>query len=270
MQNGDEGVVVYCKKCGNQLTEEDIFCPNCGTKKVSLEQINKLDKAPGFFEKAKIFCARNKWLVCIVASVSAAVLIIAIGIFSMVAYQIHRRNALRTRNSNYASDEGRTSRSNGIDFSSLHKYENSTYKIGSTMPAGEYVLFTNSSISGYFCLSSDSSGMTSSIITNDNFNYTSIITVEDGEYLELSRCYAEPIGTAGTLTTSGEGMFKIGTHLSSGEYELQATESISGYYCIYSDSRRSKIVSNDNFMGTKYVTVRDGQYLELSRCKIVK
>ena len=77
------GIVVYCKKCGNQLTEEDIFCPNCGTKKVSLEQTDKLDKAPGFFEKAKIFCARNKWLVCIVASVSVAVLIIAMQVHEL-------------------------------------------------------------------------------------------------------------------------------------------------------------------------------------------
>ena len=43
----------------------------------------------------------------------------------------------------------------------------------------------------------------------------------------------------------------------------------SGYYCIYSSSRQDNIISNDNFDGQRYVTVSDGQYLLLSRCKFV-
>ena len=64
-------------------------------------------------------------------------------------------------------------------------------------------------------------------------------------------------------------MFKIGTHLDAGEYKLEATGS-SGYYCVYNDGRQDDIATNDNFSGVAYVTVQDGQYLLLTRCKIVE
>ena len=147
--------------------------------------------------------------------------------------------------------------------SPTHPYENGTYKIGVDMPGGEYVLFTDSS--GYFSVSSDSSG--NSILFNDNFKNNSIVTIKNGEYLKLSRCYAEPISDVKLLSTDGEGMFLVGEHLSAGEYKLQATES--GYYCIYSNSRHDDIIDNDNFENETYVTVRNGQYLLLSRAWIV-
>lgn len=143
-----------------------------------------------------------------------------------------------------------------------NRYENSTYKIGTDMPSGEYVLFTDSS--GYFSVSSDSSG--NNILFNDNFKNNSIVTVKSGEYLELSRCYAERIEDVTSLSTNADGMFLVGKHLSAGEYKLQATGK--GYYCIYSDSRHKEIVDNDNFENTTYVSVRNGQYLLLSRAKI--
>ena len=125
------------------------------------------------------------------------------------------------------------------------------------------MLFTDSS--GYFSVSSDSSG--NSILFNGNFKNNSIVTVKNGEYLKLSRCYAEPIADVKSLPTDGEGMFLIGEHLSAGEYKLLATES--GYYCIYSNSRHDDIIDNDNFENETYVKVRNGQYLLLSRARIV-
>ena len=67
-----------------------------------------------------------------------------------------------------------------------------TYKVGSEIPAGEYKLTTTTSVSGYYAILKDSSG-TDNIITNDNFDNQSYVTVKDGQYLELNRCKAEKI-----------------------------------------------------------------------------
>lgn len=137
------------------------------------------------------------------------------------------------------------------------------HKIGDDMQSGEYVLFSDYG-SGYFCVSSDSNG--TDIIANDNFEYNSIITVNDGEYLELSRCYAVPLVEVTELPIDKANMFLVGTHLPAGEYCLESDES--GYYCIYEDSRHNNIITNGNFEGQSYVSVSDGQYLLLSRRKI--
>lgn len=146
------------------------------------------------------------------------------------------------------------------------KYSADFYKVGVDIPAGEYVVYAESD-HGYFCVSSDSNQ--SDITFNDNFSYNSIITIGDGEYLELSRCYAIPIEENPEMDLSGSGMFKVGTHIPAGEYKLTATGT-SGYYCVYPDSRQDDILANDNFENQNYVTVSDGQYLVLSRCKFAE
>lgn len=141
-------------------------------------------------------------------------------------------------------------------------YSSGQYKVGTDIPAGEYILFAGGE-TGYFCVSSDSNA--DNILLNDNFEYNSIITVQDGEYLELTRCYAVGMSDNLDIDTSGTGMFKVGTHIPAGEYKLEAGNE-KGYYCIYSDSRHGDIIANNNFDGQTYVTVSDGQYLQLVRC----
>lgn len=148
-----------------------------------------------------------------------------------------------------------------------NQYLSGQYKIGIDMPAGEYVLFSDSG-SGYYAVSSDSNG--AEILSNDNFDYNSVITVDEGTYIKLSRCVAVPTEEIGKIDISKGNMFRIGKDIEAGEYSLESTGS-DGYYCIYSDSRQqgtNSIVTNENFSGNTYVTVCDGQYLKLSRCTI--
>lgn len=144
------------------------------------------------------------------------------------------------------------------------KYITGNYKVGVDVPAGEYVVFANSG-AGYFCVSSDSNK--DDILFNENFVYNSIITIRDGEYLELSRCYAVPLAEDPEIALDSVGMFKVGVHIPAGEYKLETTADNTGYYCIYTDSRQDDIISNDLFEGQNYVTVSDGQYLVIERCK---
>lgn len=150
----------------------------------------------------------------------------------------------------------------------ITKYTKGKYKVGTDIPAGEYAVFSDNGTRAYFAVSSDSNS--DDIIFNDNFEYNSIITVYDGEYLELSRCYAVPYDESVEIDSSKTGsMFKVGKDIPAGEYKLDSGND-RGYYCIYPDSRHNNIISNDLFEGQNYVTVSDGQYLILSRCDIIQ
>lgn len=164
-----------------------------------------------------------------------------------------------------ASENG----NNSSDSDSPVTYHAGMYKVGSDIASGEYVLFASRS-SGYFSISSDSSGSFNSIIGNGNFDTFTIVTISDGQYLELSRSYAVPIENVPVLDTTSSGTFKIGYHLPAGEYRLEA-ENGHGYYAICSNSLQTfdSIIANDNFENNAYISVSDGQYLELSRCHIV-
>lgn len=155
-------------------------------------------------------------------------------------------------------------------------YSAGTYKVGTDIPAGEYCIFAEShKYSGYYCVNSDSTGDFGSIIGNDNFDYNAFVTVYDGQYIELSRAIAVPVsaidGVSYKIDTSGSGTFRVGVDIPAGEYKLNNDSEFSGYYCVYNSSDpHADIVTNDNFKGQTYITVSDGQYLLLSRCKIEK
>lgn len=155
-------------------------------------------------------------------------------------------------------------------FAGMSVYYEGQYKVGRDFTAGEYVLLNTSDYSGYFSISSDANG--NSIITNGLFDVNSIITVYDGEYLELSRCLAvraTDFYSAYTIRTDRDGtMLKVGYDIMPGEYKLIASSDTSGYYCIYNDSRQDNIVTNNLFKNSAWVTVKSGQYLVLSRCHI--
>lgn len=154
-----------------------------------------------------------------------------------------------------------------------NRYKASTYKVGSDIPAGEYVVYCDSFM-GYIETAKDSSGTLDSIIANENISTNSIVTISDGQYFKMTGCYAVPIDEAGSLDTSSDGMFKVGVHLPAGEYKIEVDKDSVigfGYVEISRDSYHvlDSIISNDNFEGSKYITVSDGQYLKLTGCRIV-
>lgn len=147
-----------------------------------------------------------------------------------------------------------------------------TYKVGTEIAPGEYVLMVTSQFGGYYSIKSDSTGGFGSIISNGNFNYNAIITVKDGQYLELSRCTLSPISEMPQIDYTKGTMFKVGYHIPAGEYKLKSTSKYSGYFCVRSSlgGTLQDIVTNNNFEGQAYITVKDGQYLELSRSTIIQ
>ncbi len=69
-----------------------------------------------------------------------------------------------------------------------------------------------------------------------------------------------------------EGMYKVGTDIEAGEYFVYCTNSISCYWAVSSDSsgELTSIVANDNIETFAFVSVSDGQYLEVGGGKFMK
>lgn len=169
--------------------------------------------------------------------------------------------------SNTASDWDDDDYDSDDPIDNMTTYSDGQYKVGVDLPAGEYVAIASDSF-GYFCVSSDPNK--DDILFNDIFETNSILTVNDGEYLELDDCVAvgaEEFYSVYTIKTDKTGvMLKVGYDIEPGEYQLEAIVGETGYYCVFSNSRQEDIITNDLFDGTTYVTVSEGQYLVLDDC----
>ncbi len=149
-------------------------------------------------------------------------------------------------------------------------YSAGMYKIGSDMPAGEYVLIASDQ--SYFEVDKDSTGQLDSILANDNFSNRTIISVSDGQYLKMTDCVAYAFQDAPKVQPVGgflsDGMYKVGIDLPAGEYKV--TPVGDAYVEVSSDSSHSlnSIITNDNFKEERYITVTNGQYLRLNSAKI--
>ena len=146
-------------------------------------------------------------------------------------------------------------------------YAAGMYKVGSDIPAGDYLIITNEST--YLEVTSDSTGSFASIIHNANFENSQYINIKSGQYLSFSNGTAYPFATAPVLKPVAgkylEGMYKIGRDISPGEYKVVPTSSYGGYYAVLNglSGDTSDIDSNDNFTSSIYLTLTSG-YIELS------
>ena len=148
-------------------------------------------------------------------------------------------------------------------------YPEGIYKVGTGVPAGEYILISKS-YDGYFSISTDAEE--NAVIANDNFGYVTYVTAYEDTYLKLSRCTAIPY-TDDIVFNPIEsewlrGTFKIGKDLPVGVYVL-ISETSNGYYAILSGTSGSNIIDNDNFGAVTYVVLTEDIYLEINNCKVI-
>ena len=162
------------------------------------------------------------------------------------------------------------------ELASMVGYKAGMYKVGVDIPAGEYFLVKETGkSSAYYCVSNDSNQ--NDIVDNGVFSTFIFLTVENGQYLQLKDILMTSIHNLDIINFSSsisetihDGMYRVGIDIPSGEYNLIQGNNVSSsaYYCIYDSSKASKkIIDNGLFDGNSYVTVYDGQYLLLQRCK---
>lgn len=152
------------------------------------------------------------------------------------------------------------------------KYGEGMYKVGSDIPEGEYILIRNED-ERYFssvCVSSD--GNKDDIITYDLFDTHHYITVNSGQYLELSGCTAisskNRLVVVDDLKNIPQGTYKVGTDIPAGEYKLAADPDavISSVGIQDSSKADHELITYNIIKNTSYITVKNGQYLVLTDC----
>ncbi|NMS89440.1 cell wall-binding repeat-containing protein [Clostridioides difficile] len=150
------------------------------------------------------------------------------------------------------------------------------YKVGKDISAGEYLITSNSgSYASYYEVTSDSTGNADSILSNDIFNGTRYITLENGQYIKIEDSTMILAKYAKVQKAKngkfGNGMYKIGLEIPAGEYTIVSNSS-DAYYEVRDDSLGDVdgIVTNDVFSGNRYITVEEGQYLILNNCYLIE
>lgn len=270
-----------CTKCGSEF--EGDFCPICG-EPTEVHFKNS--------EISKLSERKNK-IQIIIGLTAAVALIVGISIAGNSAKYTQNGDFLITANGSSAIDT--TSSFVAVPASSspvvpaavasaddsttpssetpqVQTFPEGMYKVGTDLPAGEYILITQGG--GYFSIAKDSTGELESIIANDNFSDRSIVTVKDGQYLTVTRATVYKISDAPAIDTStgtlSDGMYRVGVDIKPGEYKLHATDG-AGYYQVMSNSTHNfdSIISNSNFSGDKYLTIKKGQYLKIIRAELI-
>lgn len=150
-------------------------------------------------------------------------------------------------------------------------YEAGTYVVGQDIPAGEYVIFGTGGGKAYVEISDDEKELFSG-----NFSYNEILTIEEGQKFSLISAYAVPCEKS-IVDTTGEGKFKVGTHIEAGEYIILPGKDVESFTTMqYSIESSSKPLEKEvldskelaNLGESITITVNDGEYLSLSGCYI--
>jgi hypothetical protein len=148
------------------------------------------------------------------------------------------------------------------------------YKVGTDITAGEYVIISDALGTGYMQISSDSTGKLESIIANENIINRTIVTIKDGQYFEVKSGEIYLIDKAPKVEPKdnqlSSGMYKVGLDIQPGEYKVSAAGEDYAYIEVSSNSSHTleSIVSNDNFTGEKYITIKEGQYLKITNANL--
>lgn len=157
------------------------------------------------------------------------------------------------------------------------KIEDGTYKIGTDIEAGEYLVVSDGMT--YVESAKDSTGELESIVFNETLmdGGQMYVTIEDGEYFKLQGGNMYPIADApSNIPEDGiykDGMYKVGQDIPAGEYKVIVNDETGmGYYEVSKNSRHSleSIITNEVPQADDYLTVSDGQYLTLQGVSIEK
>lgn len=245
---------MYCQKCGSEIDNNAVVCDHCG----AATGVKAVKKKKPFYKRWWF------WVIVLVLVMSSC------SSGEAESEDMPTEPTVIENNENEATEEATDETEPEITEPAVPTYSESMYKVGSDIDAGEYFIYSASSVGTYMEVSEDSSG--DSIIHNENFDTFIFVTVEDGQYFTVKR--GEFVNASDAVVPGAdangvysEGMYRVGTDIPAGEYKVTSTSDFGGYLEVNADSSGDSIIHNDNFDTSVYVTVEEGQYFMVSRAE---
>lgn len=157
-------------------------------------------------------------------------------------------------------------------FADSYLLSDGKYLVGVDLPAGDYIIYGNNFLfdgilTGSYKIYSSSAADAKKICSKTVGNW-SFISLEDGQYIDLNRCYLYDISKTDLVNTKTDGEFRVGIDIPAGEYRLRETSSLNCYSVDSGYTAYDKTVGFHMVDGQDYVTVEDGQLLDLAGCVI--
>lgn len=145
------------------------------------------------------------------------------------------------------------------------------YLIGTDINEGEFLFYAPNG-DGYFSISDDPNE--NNIIINESNVMGCFVSLEKNKYVTVQDGYLISITTFKKLKykrIKGEVVYRIGIDLPEGIYKISSRKNQMAYYCIYNCALGSisEIISNANFKGTRYVEVKNKEYLLITENVII-
>ncbi len=145
-------------------------------------------------------------------------------------------------------------------------YAAGEYKVGVTIPAGEYALHTTKKSGSYYEVKSKNR-----ILFNGHAKGVQLLELCDGEYFEFSDATVQPMANIDLMGMNFPSCsLKVGVHIPPGEYLLTALNSKSNPISIYSSCRLTdkNLLTFEYVKGSKFLTLKKGNVITYENCKI--
>lgn len=263
---------MYCKNCGEKISDAAKFCEHCGAAVSYGEDPYGKSQGDG---SAQVFidtndCEAPKKPFYKSTGFVVFAVILSFWLFLVSIIPKYESNPPQTPTGTVITT--RNLENDGV-------YREGMYAVGTDIEPGEYYIYCSDNRSCYFAVYKDSSGTLSSIIANENINSFAFVTVKAGQYLQVkdgnfiesSKAVPPKADPNGFYVA---GMYRVGIDIPAGEYKLVADPGDRSYVAVYKDSlnKLSSIVANENFENSYYISVVEGQYLYVTRgaFKLVK
>lgn len=145
------------------------------------------------------------------------------------------------------------------------------YKVGYHIPAGTYFLSCNGNGGiGRYRVFQDRNAENDDPLYHGLFERNVMLELQEGEYLDVMNASLELLENISRIDPETGTMFLVGAHIPAGTYSLKTLEGDGGFYRVYNSlgERMNDVEESQGFQDTASVTVKEGQYLFLSYCRI--
>ena len=152
-------------------------------------------------------------------------------------------------------------------------YDSGSYMVGRDIPAGDYVLTENDDAMFASVIIREEAAEDSGLVSHNLINRQCVIRLTEGTWVTLSEAKACPLEEAQPVEDSmtDEGGYLVGTMLPAGRYEIYPADMAPlSSYSIYNGilGTGAQLIKFEVLHDHVAVSLNDGEYIELSGCKL--